>query len=66
MSAPTLERLHVTRTGAPTSVARRLRRFVAVWSDLVARSVEAGRAYDTATTTSARHKILMQFVDTGA
>lgn len=66
MTTLTFERLNLTRTGAPSSVTRRLRRFVATWSDLVTRSVEAGRAYDTAATTSARHKVLVQFADTGA
>ena len=62
MTALSLERLHLRPAGSPT----RLRHFFTAWSALVARSVEASRAYDSAPTTSARHKVLTQFADTGA
>jgi hypothetical protein len=64
MTSLSLERLHLRPTG--TSSIRRFRDGVAAWSALVARSVEASRAYDLAPTTSARHKVLTQFADTGA
>ena len=64
MTTLSLERLHLP-TGAASPV-RRLRNGVAAWSALVARSVETSRAYDAAPTTSARQRVLAQFVETGA
>ncbi len=64
MTTLTLERLHVPTGGA--SLVRRLRNGAAAWSALVARSVQASRDYDAAATASVRHKVLAQFVDTGA
>ncbi len=61
MTSLSLERLSL-RPAFPT----RVRAFFSSWSALVARSVEASRAYDRAPTTSARHKVLAQFADTGA
>ena len=62
MTSLSLERLHL-RPAARTS---RVRNFLMAWSALVARSVEASREYDRAPTTSARHKVLAQFADSGA
>ena len=62
MTTLSLERLHVRPAGLTSS----LRNGLQAWSALVARSVEASRAYDRAPTTSARHKVLAQFADTGA
>jgi hypothetical protein len=64
MTTLSLERLHLP-TG-PASLTRRLRHGATAWSALVTRSVETSRAYDRAPTTSARHKVLAQFADTGA
>jgi len=64
MTSLSLERLHLRPTG--TSAARRVRDGLAAWGALVSRSVEASRAYDRAPTTSARHRVLVQFADTGA
>ena len=61
MTSLSLERLSV-RPALPT----RLRTFFMAWSALVARSFEAASAYDRAPTTSARHKVLAQFADSGA
>jgi hypothetical protein len=61
MTSLSLERLHL-RPAFPT----RVRAFFTSWGALVARSIEASRAYDRAPTTSARHKVLTQFADTGA
>ena len=62
MTTLSLERLHLRPAGFPT----RLRHFFTAWSALVARSFEASQAYDRAPTTSARHKVLAQFADSGA
>ena len=64
MTSLSLERLQLRPVGTPA--ARRLRNGLATWSALVARSVEASRDYDRAGTSSARQKVLAQFVDTGA
>ncbi|MDP9391019.1 MAG: hypothetical protein M3P89_06465 [Actinomycetota bacterium] len=64
MTTLSLERLHLRPVGSPA--ARRLRNGMAPWSALVARSVQASRDYDAAATASVRHKVLAQFVDTGA
>lgn len=64
MTTLSLERLHIRSAGTPFSV--RLRNGAMAWSALVARSIETSRAYDRAPTTSARQKVLAQFVDTGA
>ena len=64
MTTLSLERLHLPPSGS--SLVLRLRAGATSWSALVARSVEASRAYDAAPTTSARHKVLAQFADTGA
>ncbi len=64
MTTLSLERLHLPTGEA--SLVRRLRNGAAAWSALVARSVETSRAYRAAPTTSARQKVLAQFVDTGA
>ena len=61
MTSLSLERLSV-RPAFPT----RVRTFFMAWSALVARSFEASQAYDRAPTTSARHKVLAQFADSGA
>ncbi len=62
MTSLSLQRLSVR----PARSRSRVRTFFMAWSALVARSFEAGYAYDRAPTTSARHKVLTQFVDTGA
>ncbi len=64
MTSLTLERLHFRPAGIPA--ARRLRNGLAAWSALVARSVQVSRDYDRAGTSTARQKVLAQFVDTGA
>ena len=64
MTTLSLERLHLRPAG--TSFTTRVRNAASAWSALVARSVEASHAYDRAPTTSARHKVLTQFADTGA
>ncbi len=61
MTSLSLQRLSVRP--APRS---RVRSFFLAWSALVARSFEAGYAYDRAPTTSARHKVLARFADSGA
>ena len=62
MTSLSLQRLSLR----PARRTGRVRAFFAGWSALVARSFEAADAYDRAPTTSARHKVLVQFVDTGA
>jgi hypothetical protein len=62
MTTLSLERLHLR----PSTPFTRVRTGLAAWSALVTRSIEAARAYDRAPTTSARHKVLAQFADTGA
>ena len=62
MTTLSLERFHLRPAGRTT----RVRNFFMAWSALVARSFEASRAYDRAPTTSARHKVLAQFADSGA
>ena len=62
MTSLSLQRLSLR----PTGFAARVRHGFTAWSALVARSVEASRAYDRAPTTSARHKVLTQFTDSGA
>ena len=62
MTTLSLERLHLRPAGFLT----RVRHFVTAWGALVARSAEAAHEYDRAPTTSARHKVLVQFADTGA
>ena len=62
MTTLSLQRLSLRPAGFPTSV----RSFFTTWSALVARSVEAAHEFDRAPTTSARHKVLTQFADTGA
>jgi hypothetical protein len=64
MTTLSLERLHPRSARRPFTT--RLRNGVAAWSALVARSVQAARDYDRAPTTSARQKVLAQFVDSGA
>ncbi len=64
MTTLSLERLHLRPAGTPA--VRRLHAGLTAWSALVARSVQASRDYDRAATTSARHKVLAQFADTGA
>ena len=64
MTTLSLQRLHLNPVGL--SAGRRLRNGLSVWSALVARSVAASSAYDRAGTTSARQKVLAQFVETGA
>jgi hypothetical protein len=64
MTTLSLERLHLPTGGS--SLVHRLRTGAASWSALVSRSIETSRAYDAAPTTSARHKVLAQFADTGA
>ena len=64
MTVLSLERLHILPDGTP--LARRLRKGLTAWSVLVARSVEASRAYAAAPTMSARQQVLAQFADTGA
>ena len=65
MTVLTLDRLHLRPAGA-TAVTTRVRDGVAAWSALVAHSVRTAHDYDRAPTTSARQKVLAQFVDTGA
>ena len=62
MTTLSLERLHLR----PAAFPARVRKGLAAWSALVARSVEASQAYDHAPTANARQKVLAQFVDTGA
>ena len=62
MTSLSLQRLHLR----PADRTHRIRGFFMAWSAMVARSVEASRAYDRAPTTSARHKVLAQFADSGA
>jgi hypothetical protein len=64
MTVLSLERLNLRPASTP--LGRRVRDGFAAWSALVARSVQASREYDRAPTTSARHKVLAQFADTGA
>ncbi len=62
MTSLSLQRLSLR----PTGLTARVRHFSMAWSALVARSFEASQAYDRAPTTSARHKVLAQFADSGA
>ncbi len=62
MTSLSLQRLSLRPAGLPA----RVRHFFTAWSALVARSFEASQAYDRAPTTSARHKVLAQFADSGA
>ena len=62
MTTLSLQRLSLR----PTGFTARVRTFFMAWSALVARSVEAAHEYDRAPTTSARHKVLAQFADSGA
>ena len=62
MTTLSLERFHPRAAGRTT----RVRHFFMAWSALVARSVEAAHEFDRAPTTSARHKVLAQFADSGA
>jgi hypothetical protein len=61
MTSLSLQRLSLRPAGTS-----RVRHFFSAWSALVARSFEASQAYDRAPTTSARHKVLAQFADSGA
>ena len=62
MTTLSLERLNLRPAGRTT----RVRNLFVAWSALVARSVEAAHEFDRAPTTSARHKVLAQFADSGA
>ena len=62
MTSLSLQRLSVR----PARSRGRVRTFFMARSALIARSFEVSQAYDRAPTTSARHKVLAQFADSGA
>ena len=63
MTVLSLERLHLRPVGR--SARGRLLATAAAWSGLVSRSLRIADAYGRAPTTSARHRVLAQFVDSG-